>query len=111
MPPANRALEGKAAVITGAGSGIGRASALRFAQQGARLVLTDVHDAEADAVVRAIAQAGGTACFVHADVSRRADNERMAATHSSLPRPAVNVRPWPSRPSALSVRRMAYAAE
>ena len=77
MPPANRALEGKAAVITGAGSGIGRASALRFAQQGARLVLTDVHDAEADAVVRAIAQAGGTACFVHADVSRRADNERM----------------------------------
>ncbi len=77
MPPANRALEGKAAVITGAGSGIGRASALRFAQQGARLVLADVHDAEADAVVRAIAQAGGTACFVHADVSRRADNERM----------------------------------
>ncbi len=77
MPRANRALEGKAAVITGAGSGIGRASALRFAQQGARLVLTDVHDAEADAVVRAIAQAGGTACFVHADVSRRADNERM----------------------------------
>ena len=77
MPPANRALEGKAAVITGAGSGIGRASALRFAQQGARLVLADVHDAEADAVVRAIAQAGGTACFVHADVSRRADNERI----------------------------------
>ena len=77
MPPANRALEGKATVITGAGTGIGRASALRFAQQGARLVLADVHDAEADAVVRAIAQAGGTACFVHADVSRRADNERM----------------------------------
>jgi len=77
VPRANRALEGKAAVITGAGSGIGRASALRFAQQGARLVLADVHDAEADAVVRAIAQAGGTACFVHADVSRRADNERM----------------------------------
>ena len=70
-------LEGKAAVITGAGSGIGRASALRFAKEGARLVLTDVRDAEADAVVRAITRAGGTACFVHADVSRRADNERM----------------------------------
>jgi NAD(P)-dependent dehydrogenase (short-subunit alcohol dehydrogenase family) len=73
----SRTLEGKAAVITGAGSGIGRASALRFAQEGARLVLTDVQDTEADAVVRAIARAGGTACFVHADVSRRADNERM----------------------------------
>jgi len=70
-------LDGKAAVITGAGSGIGRASALRFAKEGARLVLTDVRDAEADAVVRAITRAGGTACFVHADVSRRADNERM----------------------------------
>jgi NAD(P)-dependent dehydrogenase (short-subunit alcohol dehydrogenase family) len=77
VPTANGRLEGKAAVITGAGSGIGRASALRFAQEGARLVLADVQDAEADGVVRAIAQAGGTACFVHADVSRRADNERM----------------------------------
>jgi meso-butanediol dehydrogenase/(S,S)-butanediol dehydrogenase/diacetyl reductase len=77
VPTASRRLEGKAAVITGAGSGIGRASALRFAQEGARLVLADVQDAEADAVVRAIAQTGGTACFVHADVSRRADNERM----------------------------------
>jgi NAD(P)-dependent dehydrogenase (short-subunit alcohol dehydrogenase family) len=70
-------LEGKAAVITGAGSGIGRASALRFAKEGARLVLTDVHDAEAHAVVRAITGAGGTARFVHADASRRADNEHM----------------------------------
>ena len=77
MASPSRTLEGKAAVITGAGSGIGRASALRFAQEGARLVLTDVQDTEADAVVRAIARAGGTACFVHADVSRRADNERM----------------------------------
>jgi len=77
VPTARRPLEGKTAVITGAGSGIGRASALRFAQAGGRLVLADVHDAEGDGVVRAIAQAGGTACFVHADVSRRADNERM----------------------------------
>jgi len=77
VPTARKPLEGKAAVITGAGSGIGRASALRFAQEGARLVLADVHDAEGDGVVRAIAQAGGTACFVHTDVSRRADNERM----------------------------------
>jgi len=77
VPTARRPLEGKAAIITGAGSGIGRASALRFAQEGARLVLADVHDAEGDGVVRAVAQAGGAACFVHTDVSRRADNERM----------------------------------
>lgn len=77
MPTASRALEGKAAVITGARSGIGRASAVRFAREGARLVLADVQDAETDALVRAIAQMGGTACFVRADVSRRADNERM----------------------------------
>jgi len=39
-------LEGKTAVITGAATGIGRASALRFAQEGARLVLADIRDAD-----------------------------------------------------------------
>jgi len=64
-------------VITGASTGIGRASALRFAQEGARLVLADVQDADGEALAQAIARSGGTACFVRADVSRRADNERM----------------------------------
>jgi len=70
-------LQGKTVVITGASTGIGRASALRFAQEGARLVLADVQDAAGEALSQAIAQSGGTACFVRTDVSRRADNERM----------------------------------
>jgi meso-butanediol dehydrogenase / (S,S)-butanediol dehydrogenase / diacetyl reductase len=67
----------KAAVVTGAASGIGRASALRFAEEGARLVVADVEDGPGEALVQAITRAGGTAHFVHADVSRRRDNERM----------------------------------
>src|SRR5213082_4083241 len=77
VPTAKVSLQGKTAVITGASTGIGRASALRFAQQGARLVLADVQDAEGEALAQAIARSGGTACFVRTDVSRRADNERM----------------------------------
>lgn len=69
-------LAGKAAVITGASTGIGRASALRFADEGARLVLVDVQEAEGEDVAREVERRGGTACFVSADVSRRKDNER-----------------------------------
>src|SRR5438105_6732664 len=77
VPTAKVSLQGKTAVITGASTGIGRASALRFAQEGARLVLADVQDAEGEALAQVITQSGGAACFVHADVGRRADNERM----------------------------------
>jgi len=77
VPLADGRLNGKAAVITGASTGIGRASALRFGREGAQLVLADIQDAEGEAVVQAIAQAGGTACFVRADVGRRTDSERM----------------------------------
>ncbi|MEO8335064.1 MAG: glucose 1-dehydrogenase [bacterium] len=69
-------LAGKAAVITGASSGIGRASALRFALEGARVVLASHDDAPSHALVREIESAGGTALFQHADVSRRVDTER-----------------------------------
>ena len=70
-------LADKTAVITGAGMGIGQACALRFAEEGARVVVADV-DAEAGrGVVDEIRENGGEAHFVEVDVRRRADNERM----------------------------------
>ena len=70
-------LADKTAVITGAGMGIGRACALRFAEEGAQVVVADV-DAEAGrSVVDEIRGDGGEAQFVEVDVRRRADNERM----------------------------------
>ncbi len=77
MPTANARLDGKATVITGASTGIGRASALRFAREGARLVLADCNVADGEAVAREIQDRGETASFVRADVGRRADNERV----------------------------------
>jgi NAD(P)-dependent dehydrogenase (short-subunit alcohol dehydrogenase family) len=60
-------------VITGASTGIGRASALRFGQEGARLVLVDVEESD---VAREVERRGGTARFMRGNVSRRDDNER-----------------------------------
>src|SRR5437667_3222952 len=70
-------LMGKAAVITGAASGIGRASALRFAGAGARLLLVDTQGAAGEELVRQIERSGGTAHFVCGDMGRRTDSERM----------------------------------
>jgi NAD(P)-dependent dehydrogenase (short-subunit alcohol dehydrogenase family) len=70
-------LENKVAVITGAGSGIGRESALLFAREGARVVVADVNDEAGRAVVEELRAAGGEAVYVHADVSKGADAEGM----------------------------------
>jgi NAD(P)-dependent dehydrogenase (short-subunit alcohol dehydrogenase family) len=68
---------GKVALVTGAGSGIGRASALAFARHGAKVVVGDVA-AEAGEETAALARAENTdAIFVRADVSRRADVEAL----------------------------------
>jgi NAD(P)-dependent dehydrogenase (short-subunit alcohol dehydrogenase family) len=72
----HRRLERKSVVITGASAGIGRACALRFAREGARLVLADRLAPEGEALAREIAGAGGEAAFVRTDVARRDDNER-----------------------------------
>ena len=70
-------LEGKVALITGAGSGMGRAAAELFAGEGARVVVTDVVDDAGNAAVAAVRAAGGDATFVRADVSSWSDCEAM----------------------------------
>lgn len=70
-------LKDRVAIITGAASGIGAATAARFAEEGARVVIADINDAGGEAVAAAIRDRGGQAVFVHADVSQDADLERM----------------------------------
>lgn len=73
-------LENKAAIITGSSRGIGRAVALRFARDGAKVVVNCVSTVDkAHAVAEEIRQAGGEAVVVQADVSKRADAERLIA--------------------------------
>jgi NAD(P)-dependent dehydrogenase (short-subunit alcohol dehydrogenase family) len=72
-------LQDQVALITGAGSGIGRESAVLFAQEGASVVAVDVNGGSAEAVAAAIADSGGKAIAVQADVSKAADCESMIA--------------------------------
>jgi NAD(P)-dependent dehydrogenase (short-subunit alcohol dehydrogenase family) len=72
-------LEGKVALITGGGSGMGMVASKLFAAEGARVVLTDVADEAGEKVAAEIAEVGGEALYVHADVSREADAEAMVA--------------------------------
>ncbi len=68
---------GRTAVVTGAASGIGAATAERLAREGAAVVLADVAAPAGEAVAARITEAGGRAAFVRADVSAEADWERV----------------------------------
>ncbi|MBI3743553.1 MAG: SDR family NAD(P)-dependent oxidoreductase, partial [Chloroflexi bacterium] len=72
-------LKDKVAVITGAGSGIGRGMAQRFAEEGADIVAADVNAKGAKETAALVRKAGRQAIAVTADVSRRADVQRMFA--------------------------------
>jgi NAD(P)-dependent dehydrogenase (short-subunit alcohol dehydrogenase family) len=74
-----RRLEDKVCLITGAGSGIGRASALLFASEGATVVVADMDDSGARATLAAIRKAGGKASAEHVDVTDEAETVAMVA--------------------------------
>src|SRR5687767_13297389 len=79
LGPGRERLRGKVAVVTGANSGIGRATARLFAREGARVVGADLRESDAVRVDRLIASDGGEAVFVQADVRQRSDCDRMIA--------------------------------
>lgn len=72
-------LKGKVAIVTGAASGIGRASAIAFAREGARVVVADRDERGGEATAGAIAAEGNEAFFLRVDVSKEAEIERMVA--------------------------------
>lgn len=73
-------LAGKVAIVTGSASGIGRASALAFSREGARVVIADWNEEGGEETRRMVQDAGGEAVFVRADVSHAADVKNMVDT-------------------------------
>jgi glucose 1-dehydrogenase len=70
-------VEGKVAIVTGAAEGMGEATARLFAEAGAKVLAADVNVEVGEATVQRIVDAGGTASFIRADVSKAADVEAM----------------------------------
>ena len=70
-------LEGKVAIVTGGSSGIGRAAALAFSNEGAKVAVADVNDEGGEETVEMIRNSGGSAFFVHTDVSKSVEVQNM----------------------------------
>jgi dihydroanticapsin dehydrogenase len=71
-------LKGKSAIVTGASSGIGRATADLFAEEGARVVVVDIDAKGGEETTRTIRDKGGVAHFVHADISKETDAKKVS---------------------------------
>ena len=71
-------LNDQAAIVTGAGSGIGRATALRFAEEGAKVVVVDVDRAAGEKTASLIKKNGGEGLVLNADVSKESDAKQIA---------------------------------
>jgi NAD(P)-dependent dehydrogenase (short-subunit alcohol dehydrogenase family) len=70
-------LEGKVALITGAATGIGRAAAILFAKEGAKVAIADINEKDANETVQSIVKDGGAAFFVRTNLVKMADIENM----------------------------------
>jgi NAD(P)-dependent dehydrogenase (short-subunit alcohol dehydrogenase family) len=70
-------LSGKVAIVTGASSGIGKATAILYAREGAKVVLSDIDEQQGNAAAEEIKETGADAAFVRADVSKPADMEEL----------------------------------
>jgi len=70
-------LKDKVAIITGAGSGIGKATALLFAKEGAKIIVSDINETNGNSAVEEIRKDGGEAFYIKADSSKPEDNETM----------------------------------
>ncbi len=69
--------EGKVVLITGAGSGIGRKAAIMFAERGAKVAVNDISAERGNETVEMIKKNGGVAIFVHGDVSKASEAEKI----------------------------------
>ena len=71
------ALTDKVCVVTGSGSGIGRATAIEMARQGGKVVVSDVNDANGESTVEEIKGAGGEAVYIHADMRKQEEIQAL----------------------------------